>query len=195
MIDYQKVFDKLDQLEERYIKIWEEFCLIESPTDYKEGVDNASDYIVQIAKKFGCRIERQKQNVSGDCICITMNPDLDEAPVCLSGHVDTVHPVGLFGTPAVRYDGDEMYDLNDALYASLVLNIDFSKFSIEEFLDGINIEMEHGKVNEKTNVTNDDLIETAKIALAHLNEYPNYYNKEYGLKTFEEFLKYQLNNN
>jgi hypothetical protein len=88
-----------------------------------------------------------------------------------------------------------MYDLNDALYASLVLNIDFSKFSIEEFLDGINIEMEHGKVNEKTNVTNDDLIETAKIALAHLNEFPNYYNKEYGLKTFEEFLKYQLNNN
>ena len=88
-----------------------------------------------------------------------------------------------------------MYDLNDALYASLVLNLDFSKFSIEEFLDGINIEMEHGKVNEKTNVTNDDLIETAKIALAHLNEFPNYYNKEYGLKTFEEFLKYQLNNN
>ena len=88
-----------------------------------------------------------------------------------------------------------MYDLNDALYASLILNIDFSKFSIEEFLDGINIEMEHGKVNEKTNVTNDDLIETAKIALAHLNEFPNYYNKEYGLKTFEEFLKYQLNNN
>ncbi len=88
-----------------------------------------------------------------------------------------------------------MYDLNDALYASLVLNIDFSKFSIEEFLDGINIEMEHGKVNEKTNVTNDDLIETAKIALAHLNEFPNYYNKEYGLKTFEEFLKFQLNNN
>ena len=88
-----------------------------------------------------------------------------------------------------------MYDLNDALYASLVLNIDFSKFSIEEFLDGINIEMEHGKVNEKTNVTNYDLIETAKIALAHLNEFPNYYNKEYGLKTFEEFLKFQLNNN
>ena len=88
-----------------------------------------------------------------------------------------------------------MFDFYDALYASLVLNIDFSKFSIEEFLDGINIEMEHGKVNEKTNVTNDDLIETAKIALAHLNEFPNYYNKEYGLKTFEEFLKYQLNNN
>lgn len=82
-----------------------------------------------------------------------------------------------------------MYNLNDALYASKVLGIDFSKFSKEEFLEGINIESEHGKINEVTNVTDDDLIKTSKIALAHLNEFPNYYNKDYGLRTFEEFLK------
>ena len=82
-----------------------------------------------------------------------------------------------------------MYSLNDALYAAKVLGIDFSKFSKEEFLEGINIESEHGKINEVTNVTDDDLIKTAKIALAHLNEFPNYYNKDYGLRTFEEFLK------
>lgn len=82
-----------------------------------------------------------------------------------------------------------MYSLNDALYAAKVLGIDFSKFSKEEFLEGINIESEHGKINEITNVTDDDLIKTAKIALAHLNEFPNYYNKDYGLRTFEEFLK------
>lgn len=82
-----------------------------------------------------------------------------------------------------------MYNLNDALYASKVLGIDFSKFSKEEFLERINIESEHGKINEVTNVTDDDLIKTSKIALAHLNEFPNYYNKDYGLRTFEEFLK------
>lgn len=87
-----------------------------------------------------------------------------------------------------------MYNINDAIYASRILNIPFNKFSIEEFLDGINIESEHGSVNQSTNVTNDDLITTSKIALAHLNEYPNYYNKEYGLKKFEEFLKTKLNN-
>ena len=43
-----------------------------------------------------------------------------------------------------------MYNLNDALYASKVLGIDFSKFSKEEFLEGINIESEHGKINEVT---------------------------------------------
>ena len=85
------------------------------------------------------------------------------------------------------------YSMNDALYAASVLNINFDRFTPEEFLDGINIELEHGSVEPMTNVTNNDLIMTAKIALAHLNEYPNYYNKNYGLKVFEEFLKSKLN--
>ena len=85
-----------------------------------------------------------------------------------------------------------MYDKEAALYAAKVLNIDFSKFSLDEFLTGINIELEHGTINPLTNVTNDDLITTAKIALAHLNEFPNYYNKEYGLKEFEKFLNSKL---
>jgi len=84
------------------------------------------------------------------------------------------------------------YNIEDALYAAAILNINFDKFTPQEFLDGINIELEHGKVNDETNVTNNDLIVTAKIALAHLNELPNYYNKDYGLRTFEEFLKTKL---
>lgn len=85
-----------------------------------------------------------------------------------------------------------MYSLNDALYVASVLNIKFDKFSKEEFLEGLNIESEHGSINKETNVTNDDLIMTAKIALAHLNEFPNYYNKDYGLKKFERFLQSKL---
>lgn len=85
-----------------------------------------------------------------------------------------------------------MYGVDDALYAARILDINFDNFSVEEFLSGINIELEHGFINPKTNVTNDDLILTAKIALAHLNEFPNYYNKDYGLKVFEEFLKSKL---
>ena len=86
-----------------------------------------------------------------------------------------------------------MYTLNDAYMAAKILNINFINFSVEEFLEGINIELEHGLINPKTNVTNNDLLTTAKIALAHLNEFPNYYNKEYGLKKFEKFLKSKLN--
>ena len=86
-----------------------------------------------------------------------------------------------------------MYNLNDAINIANILNIKFDKFTPEEFLTGLNIEKEHGTINRKTNVTNDDIIITAKIALAHLNEFPNYYNKKYGLPKFEEFLKQKMN--
>ncbi|HEY5531450.1 MAG TPA: DUF5661 family protein [Candidatus Anoxymicrobiaceae bacterium] len=49
------------------------------------------------------------------------------------------------------------------------------KYDANEFYMGINVELEHGTVDPATNVTNDDPTVTAKIALAHLNELPNYY--------------------
>lgn len=85
-----------------------------------------------------------------------------------------------------------MFTLEDAYKAAKILNIKFDKYTPEEFLDGINIELEHGKINPKTNVTDNDLIATAKIALAHLNEFPNYYHPVYGLREFERFLDKKL---
>ena len=85
-----------------------------------------------------------------------------------------------------------MFNLNDIVEISNKLGIKFDKFSIKDLLTGINIELEHGTINPKTNITNDDLELTTKIALAHLYEYPNYYNKEYGLPKFEKELKEKL---
>ena len=85
-----------------------------------------------------------------------------------------------------------MFNDYDILNVANNLNIDFTKFPFEDFKRGINIELEHGKENMTTDVTDDDLIKTAKIALAHLNEFPNYYNKDYGLLVFEDFLKSKL---
>ncbi|MBQ2946623.1 MAG: hypothetical protein IJE04_02060 [Bacilli bacterium] len=81
---------------------------------------------------------------------------------------------------------------NDILRVARYLNVNFSKFPFEDFKRGINVELEHGLQNIDTNVTNNDLVKTAKIALAHLNEFPNYYNKHYGLLVFEDFLKSKL---
>lgn len=72
------------------------------------------------------------------------------------------------------------------------LNVDFKGYTLKELITGVEVEMEHGLVNPKTNVTDDDLVKTMKIALAHLNEYPNYYNNLYGLLKFEEHLKSKL---
>ncbi|MCJ7791135.1 MAG: hypothetical protein MUP49_01775 [Dehalococcoidia bacterium] len=57
------------------------------------------------------------------------------------------------------------------------LGIDWSKFDVEQYRMGLNVELEHGLVDTHTNVTNDDPMMTGKIALAHLNEFPDYYTR------------------
>ncbi len=57
------------------------------------------------------------------------------------------------------------------------LGITWNRFDIEQFTMGMNVELEHGSVNPLTNVTNDDLLLTGKIALAHLNEFSDYYTR------------------
>jgi hypothetical protein len=57
------------------------------------------------------------------------------------------------------------------------LGIDWSEFDIEQYRMGLDVELEHGKVDPHTNVTDDDPIMTGKIALAHLNEFPDYYTR------------------
>ena len=85
-----------------------------------------------------------------------------------------------------------MYDMKDVEEVAKKLNIVFDKFTPQDLLEGIHIELEHGSINPKTNVTNNDLLMTAKIALAHLNEFPNYYNREYGIVMFEKYLQSKL---
>jgi hypothetical protein len=55
------------------------------------------------------------------------------------------------------------------------LGIDWSKFDVDQYRMGLDVELEHGLVDPHTNVTNDDPIMTGKIALAHLNEFSDYY--------------------
>ncbi len=52
-----------------------------------------------------------------------------------------------------------------------------SRFDVEQFRMGMDVELEHGTHDPETNVTNDDVVTTAKIARAHLNEFPDYYSR------------------
>lgn len=63
------------------------------------------------------------------------------------------------------------------------IGIDWNKVNLEEFKQGLHVELEHGLVDPVTNVTNDDLLITGKIAWAHLNEFADYYTR---LKKMED---------
>ncbi|WP_246017651.1 DUF5661 family protein [Mesobacillus subterraneus] len=80
------------------------------------------------------------------------------------------------------------FSKEEAAAIALLLGIDFckSKFDLNEFWMGVNTELEHGKISSQTNVTDNDPLMTGKIALAHLNEFPDYYKR---LKVLEEEAK------
>ena len=52
-----------------------------------------------------------------------------------------------------------------------------SRFDVEQFRMGLGVELEHGRHDPATNVTDDDELVTGKIAWAHLNEFPDYYTR------------------
>ncbi|HEY3421306.1 MAG TPA: DUF5661 family protein [Methanomassiliicoccales archaeon] len=62
------------------------------------------------------------------------------------------------------------------------LGITWKEFDVEQFRMGLDVELEHGAISPPTNVTDDDPIMTGKIALAHLNEFPDYYTRLYQLE-------------
>lgn len=84
----------------------------------------------------------------------------------------------------------EKFTMEQAKEIAGKLNVDFEKagFTPEEFLEGMNIELEHGTVDPATNVTHDDPLTTAKIAKAHLNENAMYYDENVGLEAWEHAL-------
>ena len=72
-----------------------------------------------------------------------------------------------------KFSADEARDVGKAI------GIDWASapFDVEQFRTGMNVELEHGVHDPATNVTNDDPILTGKIALAHLNEFSDYYTR------------------
>jgi len=121
----EALFKKIDELNERYVNVLEDICNIESPTNCKAGVDAVGEYIIKMAESRGWKVEVFEQPISGNVVCLTLNADSEEAPLSVSAHADTVHPVGSFGTPAVRREEKKLYgpgaaDCKGGLVAALL---------------------------------------------------------------------------
>ena len=70
-----------------------------------------------------------------------------------------------------EFTNEEARDIGSAL------GVDWTEIPLEEFRIGLAVELEHGTESPQTDVTQDDPIATGKIALAHLNEFPDYYTR------------------
>jgi hypothetical protein len=64
-----------------------------------------------------------------------------------------------------------------AIAALIGLDINGAAFDVDMFRRGLDVELEHGRRDPQTNVTDDDPLITGKIAWAHLKEHPDYYDR------------------
>jgi hypothetical protein len=71
------------------------------------------------------------------------------------------------------------FTIDEARRVGEEIGIDWrsAPFDVEQFRSGMDVELEHGLHDLLTNVTDDDPIVTGKIALAHLNEFADYYTR------------------
>ena len=69
------------------------------------------------------------------------------------------------------------FSTEEARSIGMQLDIDWSQIDLEQFRRGLTVELEHGAMDPETNVTDDDLILTGKIAWAHLKEIRDYYTR------------------
>jgi iron uptake system EfeUOB component EfeO/EfeM len=73
----------------------------------------------------------------------------------------------------------ERFSMEQAREIGTAIGIDWKnvRFSLWQFWRGLHVELEHGREDARTNVTNDDSHTTGRIAWAHLNEIPDYYTR------------------
>lgn len=83
------------------------------------------------------------------------------------------------GQQVLVAEGEHMFNTDDAIQALSVAGIDISdeKYDIDAVTAGMNVELEHGKRFPDLDVTGNDPVVTVKIALAHLREFPDYYER------------------
>jgi hypothetical protein len=74
---------------------------------------------------------------------------------------------------------NERFTIEEARRIGTEIGIDWdtSPFDVNEFRDGLDVELEHGSHDPQTNVSESDPVVTGKIALAHLKEFPDYYTR------------------
>ena len=50
-MDTAHIFSVIESLNDEYCDLWEKVCNMESPTDYKQGVDAVGKVFIEIARR------------------------------------------------------------------------------------------------------------------------------------------------
>jgi hypothetical protein len=160
-------------------RVTEDTIFVENPTD-AAAIQN----MIYMNAKSKLALVTEPEEGTGQFVSVSEDPDYDEAE---EEPEEGIEDHNAEDNDDANYEEEGWFDLDED-YAKAVgekIGIDWDEvgFDPKQFLMGIEVEFEHGSADPETNVTDDNIIETAKIAWAHLKELDDYY---YKLKEMED---------
>lgn len=106
----EQILAYIDAHEAEMLRLWKQLVEIESPSDYKEGVDRVGAVIEEYCRNtLGYHVRFQEDETYGNCLAACSCPfEAYENGIVFSAHMDTVHALGSFD-PLFREDGEYFY--------------------------------------------------------------------------------------
>ena len=105
----EKIFEAIDKNEAQFRQFLKDIVCLESYTPVKADVDALADYIRDYSLHLGFRVQIHIFEKSGNGLVVSWNEDAPLPPVTLTGHMDTVHPIGSFGETLWREEDGRIY--------------------------------------------------------------------------------------
>lgn len=102
MNQIQKAFSYIDSKAEDMKTLWINISKIESPSEYKNGVDSVAELLAHTCEKDGLDTKIITfENAGNSLVAYTEQFTEKNDGVVLMGHMDTVHKLGIFKEPTV----------------------------------------------------------------------------------------------
>ena len=103
----KQIFEYIETNLQKYVDFLRDICSFEATAYDKAELDRMADFMADFALKEGFTVRREAFEKCGDFLTVEMNVGAEKGHVFMA-HTDTVHKKGVFGTPAVRIEGDRM---------------------------------------------------------------------------------------
>jgi hypothetical protein len=149
----------------RAIDLLEERATQDEVVEYKRFVYGLADGVARAHREGGVLGIGGKDVSEPEQEALDRIAGIFDAPVRVRGAAESA-PRQSFTSDEARAAGDE-----------LGIDWDAAGFDVEQLRAGMDVELEHGRRSAALNLTDDDPVKTAKIAVAHLNELADYYTR------------------
>ena len=105
----EALFTKIDELQPIYKQFWKDIVAIETPSRNREQMTKMVNAVDAFAESRGFKGTRHPDLGMGEMLTVETVTESKMQPFTFMGHMDTVHPMGLFGPEVVREEDGKLY--------------------------------------------------------------------------------------